>query len=131
MKIEHTAFQVEDPVSLARWYVAHLGLTVKRAQAATPFGHFLADDRDAVMLEFYCNPRVAVPDYRSMDPFVLHVAFRTDDVAATCARLIAAGATAESEPQETEAGDVVAMVRDPWGLPLQLVRRRDPMIAPK
>jgi glyoxylase I family protein len=131
VKIEHTAFQVEDPVALARWYVTHLGLTVKRSQSEGAFGQFLADDGDAVMLEFYRNSRVSVPDYRSQDPLVLHIAFWADDVAATRTRLIAAGATAESEVQETETGDVLAMLRDPWGLPLQLVHRRVPMLPPE
>jgi glyoxylase I family protein len=128
MKIEHAAFQVEDPAAVARWYVAHLGLTVKRALPARPFTHFLADDGDAVMLEFYNNPRAAVPDYRQIDPLVLHVAFSTADVAGTRARLVAAGASAHDSVQVTEAGDEMAMLRDPWGLAIQLVRRRDDMI---
>jgi glyoxylase I family protein len=128
MKIEHTAYQVEDPAAFARWYVDHLGMTVKRAQDVPPFGQFLSDDGDAVMLEVYCNPRVATPDYRAMDPLVLHLAFRTDDVAGTRARLLEAGATAVGEVQDTPAGDVVAMLRDPWGLAVQLVRRQTPMI---
>ena len=83
MKIEHTAFQVDDPVALAAWYVTHLGLRIKRAQNSSPFGHFLADDGDTVMLEFYNNPRVSVPDYGAMDPLILHIALRADDVPAT------------------------------------------------
>ena len=82
MKIEHTAYQVEDPVAVARWYVEHLGLTVKRAQDERPFGQFLADDGDTVMLEFYNNPKVRVPDYKAIDPLILHIAFWTDDVEA-------------------------------------------------
>ena len=128
MKIEHTAYQVTDPVALTKWYVAHLGLRVKRAQDAAPFGVFLADDGDAVMLEFYANPKVSVPDYRSMDPLQLHLAFRATDVAAERARLIAAGATAVGDVVTNETGDTVAMLRDPWGLAVQLVRRVDPMI---
>lgn len=128
MKIEHAAYQVADPVGQGQWYVEHLGLTVKRAQDASPFGRFLADDGDAVMLEFYHNPKIPVPDYRTIDPLALHVAFRAGDVAATRARLVAAGATAESDVEVTGAGDHVAMLRDPWGLPVQLVRRAKPMI---
>jgi catechol 2,3-dioxygenase-like lactoylglutathione lyase family enzyme len=128
VKIEHAAYQVADPFGLARWYVEHLGLTIKRAQDVSPFGRFLADDGDAVMLEFYNNPKVGVPDYREIDPLVLHLAFRADDVAGTRARLIAAGATAEGDVQVTDAGDHVAMLRDPWGLALQLVHRAAPMI---
>jgi catechol 2,3-dioxygenase-like lactoylglutathione lyase family enzyme len=128
MKIEHTAYQVADPVSVARWYVQHLGLTVKRSQAEAPFMHFLADDGDSVMLEFYNNPAVAVPDYRELHPIVFHLAFTTDDVAGTRKRLLAAGAAPEGEVTTTALGDEMAMLRDPWGLPLQLLKRRQPMI---
>ena len=128
MKIEHTAYQVGDPVSVAQWYVAHLGLTVKRSQAEPPFMHFLADDGNAVMLEFYNNPAVEVPNYRELHPFVYHLAFKTDDVNETRKRLLAAGATAEGDVTTSPAGDVLAMLRDPWGLPLQLLKRKTPMI---
>jgi glyoxylase I family protein len=128
MKIEHIACQVEDPPASARWYVQHLGLTVKRSQADRPFMHFLADDGDAVMLEFYNNPKASVPDYRAIDPLVFHIAFQTDDVEGTRRRLIAAGATPEGDIQRTAGGDTLAMLRDPWGLPIQLAHRADPMI---
>lgn len=131
MKIEHTAYQVEDPVALAAWYVAHLGLRVKRSQTAPPFGYFLADDGDAVMLEFYRQPNLPVPDYRSTDPLLLHLAFLADDIPGTRARLIAAGASPEGGVIRNDAGDGVAMLRDPWGLAIQLIRRADPMILRK
>ena len=128
MKIEHAAYQVEDPAAVARWYVEHLGLTVKRAQSERPFGQFLAGDGDAVMLEFYNNPKVAVPDYRAIDPLILHIAFWTDNVEATRARLLAAGASAEGDALVTPVGDHVAMLRDPWGFAIQFVHRAEPMI---
>ena len=128
MKLEHTAYQIADPPAAARWYVEHLGLRIKRQQDASPWGCFLADDGDAVMLEFYSNPKATVPDYKAIDPLVLHIAFKADDVAATRARLIAAGATAEGEVVTTDSGDTMAMLRDPWGLALQVVKRREDMI---
>ena len=128
MKIEHTAYQLADPVAAAQWYVTHLGLTVRRSQPDPPFVHFLADDGGAVMLEFYRSDKVEVPDYHTLHPLVFHLAFATDDVAAARARLLAAGATAEGEVTATPAGDQMAMLRDPWGLPLQLVSRRLRMI---
>lgn len=128
MKIEHTAYQVRDPVAVGEWYVEHFGMTVKRSQAESPFMRFLADDGDGVMLEFYSNPAVEVPDYRDLHPVVFHLAFLTNDVRATRARLLAAGATAEGEMSVTSAGDEMAMLRDPWGLPVQLIKRRVPMI---
>jgi glyoxylase I family protein len=128
MKIEHLALQVPDPVALARWYHEQLGLSIKRSQTESPFGQFLADDGDAVMLEFYNHPKAPVPDYRAIDPLVLHIAFWADDVAGTRARLIAAGATPQGEVVETPAGDQLAMLRDPWGIPIQFVKRAARMI---
>lgn len=129
VKIEHVALQVSDPVALSRWYVQHLGLTVKRAQTESPFGHFLGDDGDAVMLEFYGYPNLPVPDYFRMEPLLLHVAFHVDDVATTRTRLIGAGAAPVGDVQVNDVGDEVAMLRDPWGIPVQLVRRRVRMIG--
>lgn len=128
MKIEHVAFQVPEPVALADWYVAQLGLRVARSTEGPGWARFLADDSDAVMVEVYRNPNVAVPDYRAVDPLVLHLAFQTDDVAVTRERLMAAGATPVGDVVVSDVGDHLAMLRDPWGLAIQLVRRRDPMI---
>jgi glyoxylase I family protein len=128
VKIEHVAFQVEDPAAVAQWYVENLGMTVQRAVRERPFTQFLSDDGDAVMLEFYNNPKATVPDYRSIDPLVLHVAFRVKDVAAERAKLLAAGATAEGDITTADNGDTLAMHRDPWGLAVQLVTRADEMI---
>jgi glyoxylase I family protein len=128
MKIEHTAFQVSDPVAMADWYVAHLGLRIKRSTGAPGHARFLADDGDAVMIEVYNNPRISVPDYRAIDPLVLHLAFQTDDVPGTRARLLAAGATAEGDVTVADNGDQLAMLRDPWGLAIQFVNRAEPMI---
>ena len=68
-----------DPVAAADWYVKYLGMSVKRAQPERPFGQFLADGAGTVMLEFYNHPKVSVPDYRSIDPLILHIAFSVDD----------------------------------------------------
>ena len=68
MKIEHTAFNVEDPVMMARWYVEHLGLTVRRRTTDAPYAHFLADDSGTVMIEIYGNKEQPLPNYRNMNP---------------------------------------------------------------
>jgi uncharacterized glyoxalase superfamily protein PhnB len=63
-----------------------------------------------------------------MDPLVLHVAFAPDDVRATRERLIAAGAVPVGDVVVTPTGDEFAMLRDPWGLALQLARRARPLV---
>ena len=128
MKIEHAAYQVEDPVAAAEWYCKHLGLVLKRAHKDRPWVRFLADDAGAVMLEFYNHPKATLPDYRKQDPLIAHIAFKADDLLGTRERLVAAGATAEGDVVTTIDGDQFVFVRDPWGLPLQFIKRVDPMI---
>ncbi len=128
MKVEHVGFQVPDPVAMAKWYTEHLGLRVARSSGAPVFCHFMADDHGTVMFEIYNNSQAPIPDYRSMDPLVLHLAFVAKDVPGTRARLIAAGAAPEGEVTVLDSGDQLAMLRDPWGIAIQLARRKSPMI---
>ena len=127
MKLEHVALLVADPVAVARWYEEHLGMRVVREGDAPGNARFLADDAGESVLEIY-RGTPPLPAYASMDPLVLHVAFAADDVGATRARLIAAGATPVGEVVVTPAGDEFAMLRDPWGLALQLARRARPLV---
>lgn len=128
MKIEHLALNVPDPLAMARWYVDHLGLTVKRRFLEAPWGHFLADDSGTVMIEIYGNDKAPALDLTSVAPPALHLAFVSKDIAADVARLSAAGATLVSGPETAANGDGLAMLRDPWGVCLQLVKRTQPMI---
>ena len=81
-----------------------------------------------MMLEIYNNPPDAVPDYASMDPLLLHIAFMADDVKGIREKLIAAGATPVGEVTVTSSGDELAMLRDPWGVAIQFVKRAKPML---
>lgn len=128
MKIEHVAFNVEDPLAMGRWYVEHLGLKVKRRTVDSPYAHFLADDGGTVMIEIYGNKSAPLPDYRSMNPSELHLAFVSKDVESDVRRLIAAGATQVGEIDTAANGDHLAMLRDPWGFAIQLVKRAAAMI---
>jgi len=129
MKIEHVALFVQDPVSVARWYEEHLGLRVVRSSEQRPsLTRFLADSEGTTVLEIYAGT-LPVPNYAAMDPLLLHVAFATNDLPATRDRLLAAGATAEGDITVTPAGDRLAMLRDPWGLALQLAHRPTPLAS--
>jgi glyoxylase I family protein len=127
MKLEHVALLVADPAAVARWYVEHLGMRVVREGDAPGNARFLVDDAGSSVLEIY-RGTPPLPAYASMDPLVLHVAFAPDDVPSTRARLIAAGATPVGDLVVTPAGDEFAMLRDPWGLALQLARRVRPLV---
>lgn len=127
MKIEHIAFNVPDPAQAAAWYVEHLGLRLVRSGEGAPFVHFLADD-DRTVLEFYRNDGAAVPDYGSVSPWTLHIALAVENMAAEHHRLTEAGAEPVGAIDTTPAGDLLAFLRDPWGVTLQLVQRADPLL---
>lgn len=127
MRFEHIAINVADARQVVEWYVHHLGLEVMRSSGEPPYTTFLADKGRNMMFEFYQQP-VGVGDYAAMHPVAFHIAFTVDDIEAERARLIAAGATADGEIATTPAGDQLCFVRDPWGMTLQLVTRKSPML---
>jgi len=127
MKIEHVAINVPDPLALARWYVDHLKLTVVRRSMDAPYAHFLADESGQMMLEIYGNTTAPSLEFPAVAPPALHFAFVSSDVAADVKRLTAAGATLLSGP-EMIGGDELAMLRDPWGVCIQFVKRAQRML---
>ena len=128
MRIEHFAWQTEDPRAVAAWYVEHLGFQIRRSSSNPGYAHFLADSTGSVMIEIYNNSRIRTPDYASIDPLILHLAFCSNDLKADRDRLIAAGATLAEDYFTSPAGDELVMLRDPWSFPIQLVKRANPML---
>jgi glyoxylase I family protein len=129
IRLEHVAINVENPVGMAKWYCDNLGMKIVRKGPPPINMHFISDAGANMMLEIYHNPPDAVPDYASRDPLMLHIAFMVDDVEGTCRKLIAAGGTFATEITVTDSGDKLAMLRDPWGIPIQVLKRADPMLS--
>jgi glyoxylase I family protein len=129
IRLEHVAINVENPVEMAKWYCENLGMKIVRKGPAPINMRFISDAGGNMMLEIYHNPPDAVPDYASMDPLMLHIAFMVDDVEGTCRKLVAAGATIATEITVTDSGDKLAMLRDPWGVPIQILKRANPMLS--
>jgi uncharacterized glyoxalase superfamily protein PhnB len=113
---------------MATWYEKHLAMRIVRSGGPPTQTRFLADTSGQMMIEIYNHPKASVPDYRQIDPLILHLAFTADDVRAARARLLQAGCTAEGEMTVTDSGDELAMLRDPWGFAVQLVKRAVPML---
>ena len=129
MKIEHVAFNVADPVAMADWYIKHCGLRIVRHIPQPVQTHFLADSESSV-LEIYCNPPDNIPDYRNMNPLLFHLALTSPDPVTDSKRLIAAGATFVDEVKPPDGSHLI-MLRDPWGVALQLCKRAAPLVKAK
>jgi catechol 2,3-dioxygenase-like lactoylglutathione lyase family enzyme len=127
LRIEHVALNVADPRAMADWYVAHLGMRVVRRVEGPPHTRFLVDSAGATVVELYENPEARIPDYLRMDPLELHLAFDSRDPDGDRDALVRAGATAVSDARLPD-GSRLLMLRDPWGLALQLCARVTPLL---
>ena len=126
MKFEHFGINVPDGKAMADWWVANLNMRVVRASDGPPWMRFLADSTGRVVMEIYTNPQGPVPAYSEQHPLVLHIAFAVDDAGATIERLVSAGAAVVS--YQTSGNDRLAMLRDPWGVVIQICQRAVPML---
>jgi uncharacterized glyoxalase superfamily protein PhnB len=126
MKLEHFALQVPDPIAMADWYVKHLGCTIARAGGEPSHGRFLTVG--GALFEIYRNPSVSVPDYQKIETMHLHLAFVSENLKADRDRLVKAGARVAEDISTTPAGDEIMILRDPWSVPIQFVKRAEPML---
>jgi glyoxylase I family protein len=127
MKLEHVAINVPDVKGFVDFYIKHLGMRLVLSSDVSPYMHFIADEAGS-MLEVYSNPAAPMPDYTTVHPLNLHLAFSSQDIEADRARLLAAGAEAVGEINPTPAGDKLAFFRGPDSVPFQLVQRQKPLI---
>jgi glyoxylase I family protein len=122
MRFEHFALNVPDARAMSRWYVDHIGFMIVRSRADTPYTHFLGDESGAVVVELYTNTSAAISDFAAHHPLCFHFAVVSNDARGDRARLEKVGATFFVEDALPD-GSVLVMMRDPWGVPLQLCQR--------
>ena len=125
MRFEHVAINVPDSKAMADWYVEHCGLQVVIEVEGPPHTRFLADQQGNTCIEIYQNTDAPIPDYHQQHHLVYHHAFAVEDLNATKNALIEAGASFV-EDIELPNGTRLLMLKDPWGIPLQLVNRVNP-----
>ena len=128
MRLEHIAFNVDDPAALAAWYVANFDMKIVRSFDEPPYIHFLADSAGKSLIEIYGNPLGEVIDYAARHAVSFHLAFAVEDMEAERQRLVAAGARLDGDIDQRANGDQLAFLRDPWGHAIQLVQRVNRMI---
>ena len=127
MTFEHFALNVSKPVEMSQWYVDNCEMKIVRSVNDFPFTRFLTDKAGKVMLEIYFNSAARIPEYEKQNPLEFHLALSVDDPLKIKNKLISAGATFEEEVR-TDDGSHLIMLRDPFGIPLQLCKRGKPMI---
>jgi len=83
---------------------------------------FLADGSGRVIMEFYSRDDAPMLEFAQVHPLTFHVAFVSEDAETDKKRLQAAGAHFVEDIHK-EDGSHLVMLRDPWGMPLQLCQR--------
>lgn len=127
MVFEHFALNVEDPIAISKWYVENCEMKLVRSMDDEPYTRFLADKTGRVVMEIYSNRTQAIPDYKNQHPLLFHFAFMVDDSVAVKDKLIKAGAE-KVEDINLPDGSILFMLRDPFGIPLQICQRAVPMM---
>ena len=122
MVFEHFAVNVVDVKSAVKWYVENLGLTVVSEQKEAPFMNFLGDATGRVIIEFYHRSDAVITDFNKEHPLTFHVAFVSENAQSDRERLEKQGAVYVEEIKK-EDGTHIVMLRDPFGMPLQLCQR--------
>jgi glyoxylase I family protein len=125
MVFEHFAVNVADVKKVVQWYTANLGLTIASEQKDPPFMNFLADRSGRVIIEFYHRPDAAITDFTQQHSLTFHVAFVSERAQNDRERLEKQGAVFVEEVKK-EDGTHIIMLRDPFGMPLQLCQRAVP-----
>jgi hypothetical protein len=127
MTFEHFALNVLNAVEMGQWYIENCEMRIVKAVDSYPYTRFLTDKSGRIMLEIYSNTSAKIPDYKNQHPLEFHFALAVNDPAAVRDKLISAGA-AFVEEIKMDDGSHLIMLRDPFGIPLQLCKRGKPMI---
>ncbi len=120
------ALNVRDQRAVEEWYTQNLGFAVVRRLDAG--ASFLADSSGRVLFELYSRSDVPYFDAPGTASLTLHIAYVCDDVPGTADALIAAGAKVDIPKNTSPDGDELVMLRDPFGITIQLIKRADPLI---
>ncbi len=127
MIFEHFALNIEKPIEVAKWYVDNLEMKIAKGSNEPPYAHFLADKTGRLVIEIYKNESAEMIDLKLKHPLEFHFAFMVKNAEEVKNRLLSAGANFVEE-LKPEDGSHLVMLRDPFGIPLQLCERGVPMM---
>lgn len=127
MTFEHFALNVPKPVEMGQWYIDNCEMKLVKSKEKYPFTRFLADKSGQVVLEIYSNTSQRIPEYNKQHPLEFHFALKVENPVEIKEKLIEAGAKVEEEIK-LDDGSHLIMLRDPFGIPLQLVKRGKPLV---
>lgn len=127
MRFEHFAINVARPGDVAAWYVRHFNARVLRSMDQPPFTHFLGDSTGRVFVELYENPDAPVGTAANRHFLEIHFGFAVEDAEAAAALLVSEGCAVLQRVTPPD-GTCLIMLRDPFGLCVQLCQRASKLL---
>lgn len=127
MIFEHFVLSVLNPLELVKWYTSNCDMKIVKSIKVSPFTHFLADSSGRSVIEIYSNQSAKIPDYNLLHPLEFHFTFTVEDVNYKKEELISGGATLLEDITHQDGSHFV-MLRNPFGIPLQLYKRAIPLV---
>ena len=121
MRIEHFALNVAGAREMVQWYHQHLQMPIHVEHDAETYVAFIGEAPG--VLEIYENKQAACLSFEDMHQLTLHIAFASNNLAVDRDRLLHNGATF-IEGEIDDEGYGLLMLRCPWGIAVQLCRRR-------
>jgi len=122
-KLLHTRMRVNDLEATLRFYVEALGLTVTR-RSTSPRGAqlaFLATPNSEEEIEI-CQMPEGMAEPVVVQPDLVHLAFRVEDMAAFEAELKRRGYALSDGPTRTSSGSIIAFIDAPEGYEVELIQ---------
>jgi len=126
MNIEHIGMCVSNPIQMGNWYKKNLGFRILKAAGNDSVGVvFLIDSTNKTILEIGRLPDEPIMDFDSIAPIQFHIVVECDNPTEEGKRLAAQAARYIGEcPRNSYPGEKV-FIRDPWGMGIQLVNRKE------
>jgi len=126
MIIEHLGISVSYPIKIAKWYEKNLGCKIQFLEGNDDGNKsvaFISDESNAKIIEFFKLPGILPLNNFIENPLQLHIAFRSEFPYEDSKRLIDEGATFLEECLYKHDGEILLLLKDPWGNTIQLVKR--------
>ena len=127
-RIEHIGFVISDPCGAADWYAKHLGFIKLRAAANNSVA-FIRDPCSGLIFELIGNPDIHPLEQDLTHPLQVHIALKSNNIMEDRQKLINAGASFVMDCRTDDPDARVCILKDPFGLYLQLAERKDDFYA--
>jgi len=122
--VEHLGIVVARPADAAVWYREHLGFNVLRVGQEGDVA-FIQCPATGLILELIREGEVNAAVRSLTHPLQVHLAVRTSAYESDLSRLLEAGAEFSMDCKTNDPEAKVCILKDPFGIFLQLAQRRD------